>query len=122
MYYCRVLTGESINGNSSMRVPPCKKSGTHLLYDTTTDNSLRPSMFIIYHDSQAVADYLITFKSWTVSANPTDLIFLVPTLKSIDNFLTSIIKACQLVSKTNQPITFEKILKKFCQPTDFWFL
>lgn len=64
MYYCRVLTGEFTTGHSSYRVPPNKrsKSGNHILYDSVTDNPASPSMFIIFHDSQAVADYLITFK------------------------------------------------------------
>lgn len=64
MFLCRVLTGEFCNGNGNMRVPPQKPSaaGSHILYDTVTNDSNNPIMFIIFHDSQAYPEYMITFK------------------------------------------------------------
>jgi poly [ADP-ribose] polymerase 10/14/15 len=64
MFLCKVLTGEFCVGNSSLKVPPTKPgaAGSHILYDTVTDNVSSPIMFVIFHDSQAVPEYLVTFK------------------------------------------------------------
>ncbi|CAG2248586.1 unnamed protein product [Mytilus edulis] len=65
MLMCKVLAGEFTVGNSSMRTPPPKTqsaAGSHILYDSTTNNVSSPGMYVIYHDSQAVAEYLVTFK------------------------------------------------------------
>jgi hypothetical protein len=52
MFVCSVLLGESILGNSTMRMCP-------IGYDTTTNGS---SIHVIYHDAQAYADYIILYK------------------------------------------------------------
>ncbi|CAF2592809.1 unnamed protein product [Rotaria sp. Silwood2] len=52
MFVVLVLVGKSIFGNSSMKVPP---KG----YDSTTDNN---EIFVVYHDAQAYADYLIKYE------------------------------------------------------------
>ena len=52
IFVARVLVGKTIKGNSSMKTPP---SG----YDSTTD---RDHMTVTYHDAQAYAQYLITYK------------------------------------------------------------
>ncbi|CAF1041631.1 unnamed protein product [Rotaria sp. Silwood1] len=52
MFLARVLVGNTTQGNSGMRVPP---SG----YDTTGDGQ---GIFVTYHDSQAYAEYLITYR------------------------------------------------------------
>lgn len=64
MFLCKVLTGEFTNGNSKLKVPPTKPgaAGSHILYDTVTNNVSSPIMFVIFHDSQAVPEYLVTFK------------------------------------------------------------
>ncbi|XP_052088524.1 protein mono-ADP-ribosyltransferase PARP14-like isoform X2 [Mytilus californianus] len=64
MFLCRVLTGEYCNGASTMKVPPAKPNaaGSHILYDTVTNNVSSPIMFVIFHDSQAFPEYLVTFK------------------------------------------------------------
>uniref|UniRef100_A0AAZ3SLX8 Poly [ADP-ribose] polymerase n=1 Tax=Oncorhynchus tshawytscha TaxID=74940 RepID=A0AAZ3SLX8_ONCTS len=62
MYLCRVLTGDFITGTSGMKVPPTKSTTSINLYDSVTDGVSPPSMFIIFHDSQAYPEYLITFK------------------------------------------------------------
>ncbi|KAK7938883.1 hypothetical protein WMY93_002209 [Mugilogobius chulae] len=61
MYLCSVLTGDFTVGNSAMIEPPLKQSGSIEKYDSVVDNTTRPSMFIIFHDSQAYPEYLITF-------------------------------------------------------------
>ncbi|CAF1246598.1 unnamed protein product [Adineta ricciae] len=52
MFIARVLIGLSAEGDSSMITPPPG-------YDTTTDGS---HIFVTYHDAQAFAEYLITYK------------------------------------------------------------
>ena len=53
-----------LNGNPAFKFPPNKPgaAGSHILYDTVTNNVSNPIMFVIFHDSQAVPEYLVTFK------------------------------------------------------------
>ncbi|CAF1308889.1 unnamed protein product [Rotaria sp. Silwood1] len=53
MFLAKVLVGKAASGNSKMRTPPAG-------YDSTTDNN---HIFVTYHDDQAYAAYLITYKS-----------------------------------------------------------
>ncbi|XP_053407776.1 protein mono-ADP-ribosyltransferase PARP14-like isoform X2 [Mercenaria mercenaria] len=63
MYYCRVLTGEFTQGKQGMRVPPNKGgAGSTALYDSVVDGPGSPGMFIIFHDTQAYPEYLVSFK------------------------------------------------------------
>lgn len=52
MFLVRVLVGKTEAGNSSMKTP---STG----FDSTTDNQ---HIFVTYHDAQAYAEYLITYK------------------------------------------------------------
>ncbi len=52
MFVARVLVGKTTIGNSSMKTRP-------LGYDSTTDGN---HITVTYHDAQAYADYLITYK------------------------------------------------------------
>ena len=52
MFLARVLIGNTIIGNPSMKTRPPG-------YDTTTDGN---HIFVTYHDAQAYAEYLITYK------------------------------------------------------------
>ncbi|CAF4973986.1 unnamed protein product, partial [Rotaria sp. Silwood1] len=52
MFIARVLIGKTTKGNSSMKTRP-------LGFDSTTDGN---HIFVIYHDAQAYAEYLITYK------------------------------------------------------------
>ncbi|XP_053407780.1 protein mono-ADP-ribosyltransferase PARP14-like isoform X2 [Mercenaria mercenaria] len=62
MYYCRVLTGEYTTGQSGMRVPPAKPSGgNNAIYDSVVDNVNTPGMYIVFNDTQAYPEYLVTF-------------------------------------------------------------
>ncbi|KAK1902579.1 Protein mono-ADP-ribosyltransferase PARP14 [Dissostichus eleginoides] len=63
MYLCRVLTGDFTLGKQGMIVPPAK-SGTVSLqkYDSVVDKIANPNMFVIFHDTQAYPEYMITFK------------------------------------------------------------
>jgi len=52
MFISRVLIGETTQGKSSMKTPPPG-------FDSTTDGN---HIFVTYHDAQAYAEYLITYK------------------------------------------------------------
>ncbi|CAF1314156.1 unnamed protein product, partial [Adineta steineri] len=52
MFLARVLVGKTTKGNSSMKICP-------LGFDSTTDGS---HIFVIYRDSQAFGEYLITYR------------------------------------------------------------
>uniref|UniRef100_A0A096LQW6 Poly [ADP-ribose] polymerase n=2 Tax=Poecilia formosa TaxID=48698 RepID=A0A096LQW6_POEFO len=60
MYLCRVLTGDYTLGQQTMIAPPPK--GNLTIYDSVVDNTTTPSMFVVFHDTQAYPEYLITFK------------------------------------------------------------
>ncbi|XP_029943868.1 protein mono-ADP-ribosyltransferase PARP14-like [Salarias fasciatus] len=63
MFVARVLTGVYTQGNSSMNVPPPRDSQRpHDRFDSVVDKMDKPEMYIVFHDSQAYPDYLITFK------------------------------------------------------------
>ncbi|CAF1018619.1 unnamed protein product [Rotaria sordida] len=52
MFVARVLIGKTTNGNSSMRTRPVG-------FDSTSDGN---HIYVTYHDAQALAEYLITYK------------------------------------------------------------
>ena len=52
MFLARVLVGNTTKGNSSMKVRPVG-------FDSTTNGN---HIFVTYHDAQAYAEYLITYK------------------------------------------------------------
>ncbi|XP_053407527.1 protein mono-ADP-ribosyltransferase PARP14-like [Mercenaria mercenaria] len=63
MYRCLVLTGKYCTGNGGMRVPPAvDQSKPHILYDSVTNNTSSPSMFVIFNDTQAYPEHLIVYK------------------------------------------------------------
>nr|XP_055064621.1 protein mono-ADP-ribosyltransferase PARP14-like [Misgurnus anguillicaudatus] len=62
MYLARVLVGDFTQGKSGMLVPPAKSSISADLYNSVTDNTNNPTMFVIFNDVQAYPEYLITFK------------------------------------------------------------
>ncbi|XP_033757570.1 protein mono-ADP-ribosyltransferase PARP14-like [Pecten maximus] len=63
MFYTRVLTGESCPGHSGMKYLPDRKGAQGpFTFDSATNSTSAPSMYIIFHDSQAYPAYLISFK------------------------------------------------------------
>nr|XP_020500425.1 protein mono-ADP-ribosyltransferase PARP14-like isoform X1 [Labrus bergylta] len=62
MYLCRVLTGDFTVGQQNMITPPAKGAVSVQKYDSVVDNQARPTMFVVFHDTQAYPEYLITFK------------------------------------------------------------
>ncbi|XP_062434814.1 protein mono-ADP-ribosyltransferase PARP14-like [Rhea pennata] len=62
MYLARVLVGEYSLGRKGAITPAVKNTSNSIdLFDSSTDNMNRPSMFIIFNDIQAYPEYLITF-------------------------------------------------------------
>ena len=63
VYQSLVLTGEFVQGAQSMIVPPQKTStGATTRYDSVVDNVTTPSVFVVFYDTQAFPEYLISFK------------------------------------------------------------
>ena len=60
MFLAKVLTGEYVRGNSQYIQPPPRNSERDL-YDSCVDNTTNPSVFVIFRDTQAYPEYLITF-------------------------------------------------------------
>ncbi|XP_053420396.1 protein mono-ADP-ribosyltransferase PARP15 [Nycticebus coucang] len=63
MYLVRVLTGDYTRGNVGLVTPPPKNSFNPTdLFDSVTDDTQYPQMFVVFSDNQAYPEYLITFK------------------------------------------------------------
>ena len=60
MYLCKVLVGHATTGKHAMRVLP--ERAPPLLFDSATDNPAEPTMYIIFNDTQAYPEYLVTFR------------------------------------------------------------
>ena len=63
MFLVRVLTGEYALGCSTdIHPPPRSSSDDKDLYDSNVDDVQNPRIFVIFHDTQAYPEYLITFQ------------------------------------------------------------
>ncbi|KAM5313631.1 protein mono-ADP-ribosyltransferase PARP10 [Glossophaga mutica] len=61
VFVARVLTGDYGLGNRELRAPPQRAPGHVLLrYDSAVDCLRQPSIFVIFHDTQALPTHLIT--------------------------------------------------------------
>ncbi|PVD29530.1 hypothetical protein C0Q70_08781 [Pomacea canaliculata] len=60
LYQCRVLVGCPTVGNSNMKFLPTRQG--QIRYDSATDNNSPPKMYIVFNDTQAYPEYLITFE------------------------------------------------------------
>ncbi|XP_068559360.1 protein mono-ADP-ribosyltransferase PARP14-like [Cebidichthys violaceus] len=59
MYLSRVLVGDFTKGKPGLITPPSKNTAD--LYDSVSDDSSNPTMFVVFNDIQAYPEYLITF-------------------------------------------------------------
>jgi poly [ADP-ribose] polymerase 10/14/15 len=62
MFMCSVSVGDWCKGKNDQITPDSKSYNNFELFDSTVDNVSNPSIFVIYHDSQAFPEYLISFK------------------------------------------------------------
>ncbi|XP_075405249.1 protein mono-ADP-ribosyltransferase PARP10 [Tenrec ecaudatus] len=61
VFVARVLTGDYGQGCQGLLAPPPRDSGHRLLrYNSVVDNLSEPSIFVIFHDTQALPTHLIT--------------------------------------------------------------
>lgn len=61
IFVSKVLTGDFTQGCHSMKTAPHKNTGDiPLRFDSVTDNISKPTMFVIFNDTQAFPEYLIT--------------------------------------------------------------
>ncbi|XP_040908671.1 protein mono-ADP-ribosyltransferase PARP10 [Toxotes jaculatrix] len=61
IFVSKVLTGDFTKGCHSMKTAPLKETtDIPLRYDSVTDDITNPSMFVIFNDTQAFPEYLIT--------------------------------------------------------------
>ncbi|KAM9302613.1 protein mono-ADP-ribosyltransferase PARP10 [Morus bassanus] len=61
VFVAKVLTGDYAVGSQGMRAPPLRQgAGAPLRYDSVVDNPLQPAIFVIFNDTQAYPQYLIT--------------------------------------------------------------
>lgn len=60
IYRCRVLAGYSIRGRPEMKVPPTRDGP--ILFDSLVNDQRDPSIYVIFNDTQAYPEYLITFE------------------------------------------------------------
>ncbi|KAL4232309.1 Poly (ADP-ribose) polymerase [Mactra antiquata] len=62
MYRCLVLTGRTSTASTGPAAPPpLNPAVPHVLHDSVTDNPANPVMFIIFNDTQAYPEHLITY-------------------------------------------------------------
>uniref|UniRef100_A0A452SAT9 Poly [ADP-ribose] polymerase n=1 Tax=Ursus americanus TaxID=9643 RepID=A0A452SAT9_URSAM len=63
IYVVRVLTGVYTRGRSRLVTPPSKNPHDPTdLFDSVTDDTQHPKLFVVFSDNQAYPDYLITFR------------------------------------------------------------
>ena len=62
MFMCRVAVGDWCQGAEGMLTPGPKPNNSLEMFDSTVDDVASPSVFVVYHDSQAYPDYLVSFK------------------------------------------------------------
>lgn len=61
VFVAKVLTGDYAVGGQGLRAPPLREgAGAPLRYDSVVDNPLQPAIFVIFNDTQAYPQYLIT--------------------------------------------------------------
>ncbi|XP_072458752.1 protein mono-ADP-ribosyltransferase PARP10 isoform X2 [Notamacropus eugenii] len=61
VFVARVLTGEYGPGHPELRVPPQRDTEQGIQrYDSAVDSTRKPSIFVIFHDTQALPIFLIT--------------------------------------------------------------
>jgi len=61
IYQSRVLTGLFTKGEHGFKDTPLKPNSQVLRYDSVVNNVQNPGIFVIFRDSQAYPEYLITF-------------------------------------------------------------
>jgi len=61
IYQTQVLCGEMTQGAHGMKAPPQKSANPVVMYDSVVDRPGNPTIIVIFSDTQAYPEYLITF-------------------------------------------------------------
>ena len=61
MFVCRVLVGACALGAKDIPAPPDRADRQHQRFDSTVDDMRQPKIYVTYHDSQALPEYVISF-------------------------------------------------------------
>ncbi|XP_064010575.1 protein mono-ADP-ribosyltransferase PARP10 isoform X2 [Pogoniulus pusillus] len=76
IFVAQVLTGDFVKGSPGLRAPPLRAQPGHCpprRYHSVVDNSQHPTIFVIFNDTQAYPQYLITCRQRGGAARtPTD--------------------------------------------------
>lgn len=76
IFMAQVLTGDFVKGSPGLRAPPLRAQPGHCpprRYHSVVDNSQHPTIFVIFNDTQAYPQYLITCRQCGGAARtPTD--------------------------------------------------
>lgn len=63
MYLCKVLVGDFISGNHTLKVTPPKPGAAgHIVYDSVVDNIESPNTFVVFNDTMAYPEYLVVYE------------------------------------------------------------
>ncbi|XP_069077261.1 protein mono-ADP-ribosyltransferase PARP10 isoform X1 [Pleurodeles waltl] len=60
VFVVKTLTGDYTTGTQDMKVPPIKDTTGPIRYDSLVDDVKNPTIFVIFNDTQAYPQYLIT--------------------------------------------------------------
>ncbi|XP_069013081.1 protein mono-ADP-ribosyltransferase PARP12, partial [Embiotoca jacksoni] len=63
MFISRVLVGSYTKGSSDYRRPPSKDGGDINFFDSCVDNTLDPSIFVVFEKHQIYPEYLLHYKT-----------------------------------------------------------
>ncbi|KFO30644.1 Poly [ADP-ribose] polymerase 10 [Fukomys damarensis] len=78
IFVARVLTGDYGQGRRGLRAPPLRAGHTLLRYDSAVNCLHQPSIFVIFHDTQALPTHLITCRRLPHGSRETSLGLLGP--------------------------------------------
>ncbi|CAH2276486.1 poly [ADP-ribose] polymerase 12-like [Pelobates cultripes] len=62
MFVARVLIGDFITGNSTLRRPPSKSGSMTHFYDSCVDDTYQPTIYVVFEKHQIYPEYLIEYK------------------------------------------------------------
>ncbi|XP_073506585.1 zinc finger CCCH-type antiviral protein 1-like isoform X2 [Phyllobates terribilis] len=62
MFVARILVGDYIMGNPQMKRPPLRPGSSSQYYDSCVDNTISPSIFVVFEKHQIYPEYLLEYE------------------------------------------------------------
>ncbi|XP_073506582.1 zinc finger CCCH-type antiviral protein 1-like [Phyllobates terribilis] len=62
MFVARVLVGNYVTGNPQMKRPPLRPGSSSRYYDSCVDNTISPSIFVVFEKHQIYPEYLLEYE------------------------------------------------------------